>query len=67
MEYQKVINLLDNTPNQPTNFRTKNWDEINDDAHEHITLVVKLLLKLQCCRIAELAAGGGNNNKKVTL
>ena len=48
MEYQKVINLLDNTPNQPTNFRTKNWDEINDDAHEHITLVVKLLLKLQC-------------------
>ena len=23
MEYQKVINLLDNTPNQPTEFRTK--------------------------------------------
>ena len=30
MEYQKVINLLDNTPNQPTKFRTKNWVEIND-------------------------------------
>ena len=25
MEYKKVINLLDNTPNQPTNFREKNW------------------------------------------
>ena len=32
MEYQKIINLSDNTPNQPTKFRTKNWVEINDDA-----------------------------------
>ena len=30
MEYQKMINLIDNTPNQPTKFRTKNWAEIND-------------------------------------
>ena len=30
MEYQKIINFLDNTPNQPTKFRTKNWVEIND-------------------------------------
>ena len=33
MEYQKIINLLDNTPSKPTKFRTKNWVEINDDAH----------------------------------
>ena len=32
MEYQKTINLLGNTPNQPSKFRTKNWIEINDDA-----------------------------------
>ena len=32
MEYQKVINLLDNTTNQLTKFRTKNWVEINDDS-----------------------------------
>ena len=32
MEYQKVINLLGNTPNQPCKFRTKNWVEINDDS-----------------------------------
>ena len=31
MEYQKIINFLDNTPNQPTKFRTKSWIEINDD------------------------------------
>ena len=32
MQYQKIINLLDNTSNQPTKFRTKNWVEMNDDA-----------------------------------
>ena len=29
MEYQKMINLLDNTSNQPTKFRTKKQIEIN--------------------------------------
>ena len=32
MEYQKVMNLLDNTPNQPSKSGKKNWVEINDDA-----------------------------------
>ena len=30
MLYQKIINLLDNTSNQPSKSRTKNWFEIND-------------------------------------
>ena len=30
MEYQEMINLLDNKPNQPSNFSTRNWVEIND-------------------------------------
>ena len=30
MEYQKTINLLDNTPDQPSKFRTKIRSEIND-------------------------------------
>ena len=33
MEYHKIINLLDNTSNQPTKFRTKNWVEINDKSN----------------------------------
>ena len=37
-------NLLDNTPNQPTKFRTKNWVEINDNSRG--TSIVKLNLKL---------------------
>ena len=32
MEYQKIINLLENTPNQSTKFRTKKWVEINDES-----------------------------------
>ena len=31
MECQK-INLLDNTMNQPSKFRTRNWVEINDES-----------------------------------
>ena len=32
MEYQKTANLLDNTSNQPSKFRTKNCVEINDES-----------------------------------
>ena len=32
MEYQKRIDLFDNTPNQLSKFRTKNWIEINDQS-----------------------------------
>ena len=32
MEYQKIINWLDNIQNQPSKFRTKNWIEINDES-----------------------------------
>ena len=30
MEYQKIINLVDKTPNQSNKFRTKAWVEIYD-------------------------------------
>ena len=32
MEYQKIINLLDNASNQPSKLRTKNWVEKNDES-----------------------------------
>ena len=32
MEYQKIINLLDNKPNQPTKFWKNSWVEINDES-----------------------------------
>ena len=30
MQYQEIIDLLDNTPKQQSKFKTKNWVEIND-------------------------------------
>ena len=32
MEYQKIINLLDNTQNEPSKFRTRNCFEINGES-----------------------------------
>ena len=32
MEYQKLVNFLNDKSNQPSKFRTRNWVEINDEA-----------------------------------
>ena len=32
MEYQRIVNLIDDTSDQPSKFRTKNWVEINDES-----------------------------------
>ena len=32
MEYQKIANVLDNTLDQPSKFRTKTWVEIHDES-----------------------------------
>ena len=32
MVYQKIINLLDNSANQLSKFRARNWVEINDES-----------------------------------
>ena len=39
-----MINSLDNTPNQTSEFRTKDWVEINDDSRgmERIASQIKL-------------------------
>ena len=45
MEYQKIMNLLDNTTNQPSKFRTRNWIEINDESrgkYENSSIIVTI-------------------------
>ena len=44
MEYQKIINLLDNAPNKPSKSRTKRSVKVNDDSR--ITPIVKSNFKL---------------------
>ena len=50
MEYQKIINLLDNTPNQPTKFTTKNWVEVNDDSRETYNTNNQIKFKISMLR-----------------
>ena len=48
MEYQKIVNLLDNTSNQPSKFRIKNWLKQMMNQEEHTVLVAKLNSKPKC-------------------
>ena len=50
MEYQKIINLLNNTPNQPTKYRSKNWVEINDDIYGTYSTNSQIKLKTSMIR-----------------
>ena len=44
MEYQKTINLLHDTTNQPSKFRTRNWVELYMMNHEeHIIMKIIIL------------------------
>ena len=46
MEYQKIPNLIDdNTPNQPSKFRTRNWIEINDESRGAYNLNCQIKFK----------------------
>ena len=55
MEYQKIANLIDdNTLNQPSKFRTRNWIEINDESRGayNVTSQIKFkttMLKSSLC------------------
>ena len=39
MGYQKIINLLDDTMNQPSKFRTRNWVEKMMNQKKDMTIV----------------------------
>ena len=47
MEYQKIINLLDNTSNQLSNFRTKYSAEISDDSRGTYNINSQIKFKLK--------------------
>ena len=48
MEYQKMINLLDNVSNQLPKFRAKNWIEINDQSRGNYNTDSNITCKTQC-------------------
>ena len=46
MEYQKIINLLGNTQNEESKFRTRSWVEINDESRGTYNASNQIKLKL---------------------
>ena len=48
MQYQKILNLLENPRHQKSEFKTKNWVEVNDESRGRYMLTVKSNLKLRC-------------------
>ena len=47
-EYQKIKNLLDDTTNQRSKFRTRNWIEktSNDESREHIMMMMMMMMMI---------------------
>ena len=45
MEYQKVVNLLDNKPNQSPKSKKRNWVEINGDTCGMYNTIGQIKLK----------------------
>ena len=76
MGSQKIINLWQNTPNQPTKFRSKKLFEINDESRGTYNTSIQINFKISRLRsslcdysdayiLAEVGAGGVNNRIQV--
>ena len=50
MEYQKIINLLENKANQPSKSRAKSWVKINDALHRAYGTVNQVRFKASMLR-----------------
>ena len=72
MEYQKTIKLVQNTPNQPSKFRSKKLVEINEESSGTYNTNIQIKFKTSMLRsslcdysdayiLAQVGAGGGNN------
>ena len=58
MEYQNIADLIEDTSNQPSKFRTRNWVEINDESRGtyNINSQIKFkttMLKFSLCDYSE--------------
>ena len=43
MEYQKIVNFVDNAPSQTSKFRGKHWTKINSNSSSQIKLKILML------------------------
>ena len=66
MEYEKIINLLDNKPNQPTKFRTKDWVEVNYESPGTYNKDNKIRFKTPMLRSSLYDCSNANENNAET-
>ena len=45
IEYLKIINLLENTENKPSKFKTKCWVEVNDKSRGTYNVNIQIKFK----------------------
>ena len=59
MECQKIANLIDDTPNQPSKFRTRNWVEINDESRGtyNVNSQIKFKTAMLKCSLCDYSDG----------
>ena len=50
MEYQKIINLLNDGSSKPSKFRARNWVEINDEARGTYSSIKQIKFKTSMLR-----------------
>ena len=63
MEYQKIANLIDDTSNQPSKFRTRNLVEINDESRGAYNYAKTTGSLWQYCK--DIPAINANNNDEI--
>ena len=70
MEYQRIVNLIGDTPNKPSKFRTRNLVEINDESRGAYNVNSQIKFKSSLCDYSDAyilvkgkiaIAGAGNN------
>ena len=56
MQYQKIINLLDDTTNQQSKFGTRNWVEINYESRGIVTIVTIMTTAMIWSNLSDYSA-----------
>ena len=67
MEYQKMANLIDDTSNQPSKFRTRNWVEINDESRGAYKVSSQIKFKTKMLKSSLCDYSGAYIIVKVTI
>ena len=67
MEYQKIANLIDDASDQPSQFRTKNWLEINDESGGAYNSQIKFKTAILKCNLCDYGDASILVKGKITI